>query len=92
MTAALHLTVTQHSPGRVEVAVFGPLHRRTVAELRRVLRDHRSSQVRIDLANCLDIDLDALRALAIARRIARTHGGPNLRRGSAAGAPRSTPS
>ena len=71
----LHLTVTQRPEGEIAVSLFGPLYRHTIAPLRQVLRHHQSEQVRVELTNCVDIDLDALRALAVARRVARTRGG-----------------
>ena len=70
----LNLQVSKRD-GVVTLSLFGAVHQPTVFSLRRVLREHQSEHVRLDLTNCVFLDLDGLMALAVAQRVARARGG-----------------
>jgi anti-anti-sigma factor len=70
----LNLHVSRRD-GVVSLSLVGPLHQPTVFALRRVLREHQDEHVRLNLKNCVFIDLDGLMALAVAQRVARARGG-----------------
>ncbi len=61
--------------GVVSLSLFGPLHQPTIFALRRALREHQREHVRLDMSNCIFIDLDGLLALAVAQRAALALGG-----------------
>lgn len=70
----LNLHVSRRD-GVISLSLIGPLHQPTVFALRRVLREHQDEHVRLDLKNCVYLDLDGLMALAVAQRVARARGG-----------------
>jgi ABC-type transporter Mla MlaB component len=63
------------SDGVVSLSLFGSLRRSTMFSLRRILREYRTERVRLDLSNCIHLDLDGLTVLAVAQRVARVRGG-----------------
>lgn len=72
--AGLSLQISRRD-GVVSLSLIGPVHQPTLLALRRVLRQHQNDHVRLDLTNCIYLDLDGLLALAVAQRAARARGG-----------------